>query len=166
VIATQSQPLRVGLRAIPGVPIVHINRSVMVLEPASDATLQFKQRVRYNFTNATSFAVHTFTFQVEHDALGPSKSEKATLNAVTPPVEPVVKRKKRPKGPNPLSVKKKAPKATVAATTRVEKADVASKRKRQEVDDNDIGGVSVETQPKRKRRRRHNAASRPVEEPK
>ena len=47
VIATQSQPLRVSLRAIPGVPIVHINRSVMVLEPASDATLQFKQRVRY-----------------------------------------------------------------------------------------------------------------------
>jgi hypothetical protein len=47
VIATQSHPLRVDLRAIPGVPIVHINRSVMVLEPASDVTLQFKQRVRY-----------------------------------------------------------------------------------------------------------------------
>jgi U3 small nucleolar RNA-associated protein 23 len=47
VIATQSHPLRVSLRAIPGVPIVHINRSVMVLEPPSEATLQFKQRVRY-----------------------------------------------------------------------------------------------------------------------
>ena len=47
VIATQSHPLRVSLRTIPGVPIVHINRSVMVLEPASEATLQFKQRVRY-----------------------------------------------------------------------------------------------------------------------
>ena len=46
VIATQSHPLRVGLRAIPGAPIVHINRSVMVLEPASDVTLQSKQRVR------------------------------------------------------------------------------------------------------------------------
>jgi len=45
VIATQSHPLRVSLRAIPGVPIVHVNRSVMVLEPASDATLQSKQRV-------------------------------------------------------------------------------------------------------------------------
>ncbi|KAF8507052.1 PIN domain-like protein [Russula emetica] len=110
VIATQSHPLRVSLRAIPGVPIVHINRSVMVLEPASDATLQSKQRA-------------------EHDALGPSKSEKVALNAVTPQVELVVKRKKRPKGPNPLSVKKKA-----SNTTRVEKADVVGKRKRQGAD--------------------------------
>jgi U3 small nucleolar RNA-associated protein 23 len=140
VIATQSHPLRVSLRAIPGVPIVHINRSVMVLEPPSEATLQFKQRA-------------------EHDALGPSKSEKAALNAVTPQVEPVVKRKKRPKGPNPLSVKKKTPKSTVPATTGVENADVGSKRNRQEADD--IGGVSVETHPKPKRRRRQKAASRP-----
>jgi hypothetical protein len=103
---------------------------------------------------------HTLTLQAEDDALGPSKSERAALNAVTPQVEPVVKRKKRPKGANPLSVKKKAPKTTLAATTRVEKADVGSKRKREEGDN--IGGVSVETQPKPKRRRsRHKAATRP-----
>jgi U3 small nucleolar RNA-associated protein 23 len=46
VVATQSHPLRVGLRAIPGVPIVHVNRSVMILEPASDATLNAKQNAR------------------------------------------------------------------------------------------------------------------------
>jgi U3 small nucleolar RNA-associated protein 23 len=46
VVATQSHPLRVGLRAIPGVPIVHVNRSVMILEPASDATLHAKQNAR------------------------------------------------------------------------------------------------------------------------
>ena len=83
------------------------------------------------------------------------------LNALTPQVEPIVKRKKGPKGPNPLSVKKKAPKATVAAITRVEKADVRSKRKRHEVDD--TNGVSVEVQPKPKRRRRHKTTSRPAE---
>lgn len=49
VIATQSQPLRVKLRAIPAVPIVHINRSVMVLEPPSDATLKKKESVRAVF---------------------------------------------------------------------------------------------------------------------
>jgi U3 small nucleolar RNA-associated protein 23 len=64
VIATQSRPLRVSLRAVPGVPIVHINRSVMVLEPASDATLQSKQRVRLrNFTNATLFALIRSTYR-------------------------------------------------------------------------------------------------------
>jgi len=160
VIATQSHPLRVSLRAIPGVPIVHINRSVMVLEPASDATLQSKERVRYAMFQ-TPLCTHTFTSQAELDALGPSKSEKATLNAVTPQVEPVVKRKKRPKGPNPLSVKKKVPKVTLATTTRDEKVDVGSKRNREEVDD--IGGVPVEAQPKPKRRRRHKAVSRPAE---
>jgi len=107
-----------------------------------------------------TFSTHPSILQAEQDALGPSKSEKTTLS-VTPQVEPVVKRKKRPKGPNPLSVKKKAPKATVGAIPRVEKADVGSKRKRQEADD--VGGVSPDTQPKPKRRRRHKAASRPAE---
>jgi U3 small nucleolar RNA-associated protein 23 len=46
VVATQSQPLRVSLRAVPGVPIVHVNRAVMILEPASDATLRAKHLVR------------------------------------------------------------------------------------------------------------------------
>ncbi|KAJ6627222.1 Fcf1-domain-containing protein [Mycena sp. CBHHK59/15] len=46
VIATQSQPLRVKLRTIPAVPIVHVNRSVMVLEPPSDTTLKTKENRR------------------------------------------------------------------------------------------------------------------------
>lgn len=45
VIATQSQPLRVRLRTIPAVPLVHINRAVMVLEPPSDATIRRKEVV-------------------------------------------------------------------------------------------------------------------------
>ena len=54
-IATQSHPLRVSLRAVPGVPIVHVNRAVMVLEPASDATLRAKHRVRYAIISLTTF---------------------------------------------------------------------------------------------------------------
>lgn len=45
-IATQSQALRVKLRLIPAVPIVHVKRAVMILEPPSDVTLQVKQQVR------------------------------------------------------------------------------------------------------------------------
>lgn len=45
VIATQSQPLRVKLRSIPAVPIVHVNRTVMVLEPPSDVTVETKEAV-------------------------------------------------------------------------------------------------------------------------
>ena len=46
VIATQSQPLRQTLRQIPAVPIVHVNRAVMVLEPPSEKTLEVKGKVR------------------------------------------------------------------------------------------------------------------------
>ncbi|KAI0304833.1 Fcf1-domain-containing protein [Russula brevipes] len=143
VVATQSHPLRVGLRAVPGVPIVHMNRSVMVLEPASDATLQSKRRG-------------------EQDALGPSTSEKAMLSAVTPRVEPT--------GPNPLSVKKKAPKhnaqevkkaIVIAATATTEHVEVRSKRKRQAADD---GDPPRETERKPKRRRRHKSTTRVVDE--
>lgn len=45
VVATQSHPLRIKLRAISAVPIVHVNRSVMVLEPPSDATIKTKTLV-------------------------------------------------------------------------------------------------------------------------
>lgn len=45
VVATQSHPLRVKLRSVPGTPIVHINRSVVVLEPPSDVTLKAKEAV-------------------------------------------------------------------------------------------------------------------------
>ncbi|THH20248.1 hypothetical protein EW146_g1096 [Bondarzewia mesenterica] len=89
VVATQSHPLRVKLRSIPGVPILHINRSVMILEPPSDTTLRAKQLA-------------------EQQSLAPSTSESAKLKAAAPPQpEPLKKKKKGPKGPNPLSVKKK-----------------------------------------------------------
>ncbi|KAH9004393.1 Fcf1-domain-containing protein [Lactarius hatsudake] len=145
VIATQSHPLRVTLRAVPGVPIVHVNRAVMVLEPASDATLRAKHRV-------------------EQDALVPSTSERAILNAATPQVEHVPKKKSDPKGPNPLSVKKKArkhiiqepKKASLTGTAQDEEVEVRRKRKQDESDSND-----EESSSRPKRRRRRKSHSRP-----
>jgi U3 small nucleolar RNA-associated protein 23 len=139
VVATQSHPLRVSLRAVPGVPIVHVNRAVMILEPASDATLRAKDRS-------------------EQDALAPSTSERDILNAATPQVEHVPKKKRGPKGPNPLSVKKKTRKQTVqepkkanfARSTVGEKAMVRGKRKLAE---SDSDGASS-PKPKRRRRRK------------
>ncbi|THH34113.1 hypothetical protein EUX98_g30 [Antrodiella citrinella] len=87
VIATQSDELRDKLRAIPAVPVVHMNRSVMILEPPSNATQEAKE------TN-------------EEKSLHASRSEvKAASSAAT--AEPPRKKHKGPKRPNPLSVKKK-----------------------------------------------------------
>ena len=167
VVATQSHPLRVSLRAIPGVPIVHINRTVMILEPASDVTLQAKQRVRYPIdlpTQTPSFA-HISILQAEQEALAPSISERAILKAATPQAEPILRKKKGPKGPNPLSVKKKAPKsaaqevkerAKVINTARIEMVETRSKRKR-------LDGAESNSQPTPKRRRRRRPTSPPAE---
>ncbi|OSD03511.1 PIN domain-like protein [Trametes coccinea BRFM310] len=146
VIASHSQELRQKLRAIPGVPIVHMNRSVMILEPPSDATLRVK---------ALS----------EEKALHASEPEVAKLPAPAPQ-EPPKKKKKGPKGPNPLSVKKKKPKSEGAAspkkkTEEESKAQTGDKRKR---DSDNAEAISSAPRPegtghKRKRRRKHGSGS-------
>ncbi|KZV75574.1 PIN domain-like protein [Peniophora sp. CONT] len=123
VIATQSQPLRQKLRAIPGVPIVHVNRSVMILEPPSDATLRVKALAEAN-------------------ALAPSTSEAAQLKAAAPTSEPPkAKKKKGPKGPNPLSMKKKKASEPVQAkkSGSMPKRDAANTgEKRKRTDEGDV----------------------------
>jgi len=89
VIATQSNALRTKLRMIPAVPIVHINRSVMILEPPSDVTMRAKLLMEEKALNSAS------------------STEKALLASSSMVTEPPPKKKRGPKGPNPLSVKKK-----------------------------------------------------------
>ncbi|KAG6336736.1 hypothetical protein ID866_2341 [Astraeus odoratus] len=133
VVATQLQPLRSKLRLVPAVPIIHINRAVMILEPPSDKT-------------------HEVKTQAEKQALGAPALAKPPVESSNPH-----RRKKGPKGPNPLSVKKKTVRSTDA---RVSRNDVATglpsrdassageKRKRGD----DEQPVSTR---KRKRRRKH-----------
>lgn len=49
IIATQSLELRKVLRLIPGVPLIYINRSVVLLETPSDATVLKKNQARSLF---------------------------------------------------------------------------------------------------------------------
>ncbi|KAF8213376.1 Fcf1-domain-containing protein [Mycena galopus ATCC 62051] len=147
VVATQSQPLRVKLRSIPAVPIVHVNRSVMVLEPPSDATIQSKS---------------------EEQALHATGSEKQSLVPSTS-TEPPRKKKKGPKGPNPLSVKKKKVEIQPPAKDKgkgKEKprdAAVGEKRKRDVTDDNetttrDQQPAESQDEPRRKKKRKRKTA--------
>lgn len=83
VIATQSRNLRETLRRVPGAPLLLLDRSVMVLESPSDATLKTK-------------------LKVEEEALRPS-----ILRPSPEALAPVAKKRRGPKAPNPLSMKKK-----------------------------------------------------------
>ncbi|KAG6850823.1 hypothetical protein H0H93_008126 [Arthromyces matolae] len=136
VIATQSQPLRVKLRNIPAVPIVHINRSVMILEPPSDLTLETKA-------------------SIEAKALQPTASEMSLTSSRS--AEAPKKKIKGPKGPNPLSVKKK--KIDSQKTFNPQETILAEKRKRDDSDESQHERTEVDddastSRPTKKRRRR------------
>jgi U3 small nucleolar RNA-associated protein 23 len=123
VIATQSQSLRNHLRTIPAVPIVHIKKSVMILEPPSGTTLDIKAEVRLSLPNLSprllmilnlipTHFTHGpfFPRQAEESALHPTAPERGTLPVAPSKPDVPVRRMKKAKGPNPLSVKKKKPK--------------------------------------------------------
>ncbi|KAG8701111.1 hypothetical protein FRC09_005549 [Ceratobasidium sp. 395] len=113
VVATQSTDLRNKLRNIPAVPVVHINRSVMVLEPCSEATMKAK-----NESDVTAMGVR------EPEA-------KALASTSTPAAPDPVHRRKIAKAPNPLSVKKKKPTPAVSETTKQRPKPEASTAKPQ-----------------------------------
>lgn len=131
VITTQSHPLRTQLRTVSATPIVHINRSVVILEPPSDITLQAKAKA-------------------EEQLLHPTVSGKeltSTSGTGTP-----LKKRKGAKGPNPLSVKKK--KVLVSNQPKIEEMDkstIQTGLKRQREEDTD---ADADTKQK-KRKRRH-----------
>ncbi|CUA75993.1 rRNA-processing protein UTP23 [Rhizoctonia solani] len=91
IVASQSTDLRNKLRKIPAVPLVHVNRSVMVLEPRSEATIKAKN-------------------QSESTNMGVTESEAKVLTSTSAPAPAgPTHRRKIAKGPNPLSIKKKKP---------------------------------------------------------
>lgn len=136
----RAQGLRRGARSIPGVPIVYVKRSVMILEPMSapsegirDGVEQDKFRVGLN---------------------DPEKGKSAG--------EDREKRKKREvkkaKGPNPLSVKK--PKKRDADAPSKEKREKAVEGGDYKRDGDEKPAEDGEGAPKAKRRRRHHKGAK------
>lgn len=159
VVATQSHPLRVKLRSVPATPIVHVNRSVMVLEPPSDITLRAKALV--STFACISKLLHLCTIQNEEHNLHAASSDLALVGSDAQP-EQAKKKRKGPKGPNPLSVKKKKPVETPKSQTQESKQAsanpvlVGTKRKAEDSGDEEDteDKVPMPNEAKRKKRRR------------
>ncbi|KAJ2832209.1 hypothetical protein FBU31_002126 [Coemansia sp. 'formosensis'] len=105
-VAVQDDDLRATLRAVPGVPILHVKQSVVVLERKSQVAKDASK-------------------QMEQDKLGLTELERSMLRAVKKQAKEAKgeKRKKKkktagPKTPNPLSIKKAAKKPQAAKTTK------------------------------------------------
>ncbi|CCA67429.1 related to UTP23-Essential nucleolar protein that is a component of the SSU (small subunit) processome involved in 40S ribosomal subunit biogenesis [Serendipita indica DSM 11827] len=134
IIASQSQELRAELRKVQAVPLVHIKMSVMILEPPSDETIRVKA-------------------ELTQEALDVPEEEKKELPSTAPKeAEFVAKPRRKAKGPNPLSVKKKQPKLPmISPRPQPQRLDTLElKRKR----DDEDGDVREDGAPKKKRRRR------------
>lgn len=119
VVATQNHELRKKLRKVAGVPLVFMNRSVMVMEPVSRATSEYAEKIESSKLS-----------QGLNDVKGAgyvNKPEKKDEESTEPPK----KKKKGPKAPNPLSVKKKKEEPKKPETTKEHsEASGGSKRRR------------------------------------
>ncbi|GAA5889374.1 hypothetical protein JCM6882_000725 [Rhodosporidiobolus microsporus] len=107
VFATQSQDLRQQLRRVPGSPIIYIARSVMLLEAPSDQTMGKKQQMESAKLHVSAEELAQITGQPipSTSAAVDSADEDGADGAAEPPKKK--RKQKGPKGPNPLSVKKK-----------------------------------------------------------
>lgn len=119
VVATQDIDIRRSLRRTPGVPLVYTSRSVMVMEPLSDASSKISNAVEKDKL---------------YKGLNDPRNVSMKLKEDTEQDKPQEQRKKRPRGPkqpNPLSMKKKTAKREVSdKETQASSEDAPKSRKR------------------------------------
>lgn len=95
IVATQDHELRKKLRKVPGVPLVYMNRSVMVMEPLSKVSGKLSE-------------------DLETSKLTGGLNDAANAGIIPLAAPQASKKRKGPKEPNPLSVKKKKPESQPA----------------------------------------------------
>lgn len=134
VVASQGQDVRRMLRGVRGVPLIYIKRSVMILEPMADESAQQRAREeRMKFRAEIKNALGKRKREADDD--DDESDEEAAPKTDQEPVETPkgtqeqkkkAKKRKGPKGPNPLAVKKakkkqggqnSGPKGTAATET-------------------------------------------------
>ncbi|PWY73904.1 hypothetical protein BO94DRAFT_627590 [Aspergillus sclerotioniger CBS 115572] len=138
----KARDLRRQARSIPGVPIIYVKRSVMVLEPMSDPSDAIREGVEQGKFRVGLTDKATKTERAAAAAGGAAEGEKKKKKDL-----------KKAKAPNPLSMKK--PKKRVQ-----EPGVKAGKPKREENEEKPTekeaeGDGDGEAAPKAKRRRRH-----------
>lgn len=143
VVATQDQNVRRFMRGVSGVPLIYINRSVMIMEPMSEATAKVGASAE-----RAKFRSELRTKSGEKSADKPGEKRKRSddddedddddeSDAATPATPAKTEKSKKkgygPKGPNPLSVKKKkktAPTDAPKPKTTPDDGEPKKKRKR------------------------------------
>ncbi|RLV91835.1 rRNA-processing protein UTP23 [Spathaspora sp. JA1] len=115
VVACQNLSLRKKLRKIPGVPMIFMNRSVMVMEPLSDVSAKYSKEFEDKKLTAGLNALES--------------AKRKNVDEEPGSEEPPKKKKKGPKEPNPLSIKKKKTTKTEQSSTEEPKKKPNRRRK-------------------------------------
>lgn len=107
-VATQDFRLRTKLRNLGGIPTMYMNQNVIVLEAPGKASV--KQSVKVGpFLGCLCQSLHYTTFfffckQEQEERTGASTEEMKLVKAITGEEQLKRKKKRGPKGPNPLSM--------------------------------------------------------------
>ncbi|KAH0556781.1 hypothetical protein GP486_005427, partial [Trichoglossum hirsutum] len=152
IVASQDGEARSFMRNVAGVPLVYINRSVMIMEPMAEATEQVKEREEKGKFRAGLKSKRGGQVGVKRkrDSEEEDGAEEGTdgRNEEDDKHGELSRRKRGPKGPNPLSVKKPKRKHPT------EHAQAATSETN--------GRIDVDNQPKpglkKKRKRKHKSA--------
>ncbi|KAJ9156964.1 rRNA-processing protein utp23 [Coniochaeta hoffmannii] len=175
-VASQEMDVRRAMRAVKGVPLIYVNRSVMILEPMPDATRRAcegeeKGKLRDGFVRnvrgKTAGEKRKRDDEEGSGSEGEGEGEGEGEDARQDAAEKKKKKKKKKYGkkePNPLSVRKPKKKMNAEEKLEDELRQIMKKKKengeKQEEAEKAEGGEGAEvTKPKRKRRRRHKAAA-------
>lgn len=128
-VAAQDPEIRSMLRSIPGVPMVYVKRSVMIMEPMADVSAEVKETAEMEkFRVGLKSKPKTMKRKREENDDGGETKEGAEGEAKED--EKKKKRKRGPKGPNPLSIKKRKSKQENQPKQEGEGGEGGHKRKR------------------------------------
>ena len=107
IVATQEPEIRSKMRSIPGVPLIYITRSIVLLEPMSGVSTDTRERAeREKFRDGIRGTRKRKRDEQEDTLVGEEVPGRARQDQDGPRVREKGKWAKGPKGPNPLSVKK------------------------------------------------------------
>lgn len=165
-VATQDPDVRRSMRQIPGVPLVYVNRSVMILEPMGAKTEAFREREERGKIRAgiKGVVVGEKRKRDDDDVAEDTKDAAGGERGV---VRDPKKKKARsgPKGPNPLSVKKAKPVVKEAGPDADDAVAAPATEKRKSRPEMSVAeptpqedGEGGEAAAKKRRKRKHKAA--------
>ncbi|KAL1604034.1 hypothetical protein SLS60_005626 [Paraconiothyrium brasiliense] len=153
-VASQDRKVRSHLRTIPGVPLIYLERSVMIMEPMNTASeeqrdREEKSKFRQGLKGQRNPAQPPKRKREDEEGADDDNVE----DQVTEEARPQKKKKRKgPKEPNPLSMKK-AKKDTPASATKPKSTE--SKQPRPTAGSDDAPAADGEGAGPRKRRRKH-----------